>query len=74
VSGRPTATAELTRTEEQVARLAAAGRTNREIAEELFVTVRTAESHLSRIYHKLGIRGRTELAARFAASDPPTRS
>jgi DNA-binding CsgD family transcriptional regulator len=45
-----------------VARLAATGRTNREIAETLFLSVRTVETHLSHAYHKLGARSRTELA------------
>jgi DNA-binding CsgD family transcriptional regulator len=46
-----------------VARLAAAGRTNQEIADALFLSVRTVESHLSHAYAKLGVRSRTELAA-----------
>jgi DNA-binding NarL/FixJ family response regulator len=48
-------------TEEQVAQLVAAGRTNREVAAALFVTERTVESNLSHIYAKLGVRSRTEL-------------
>lgn len=55
---------ELTPTEQQVADLAAHGRSNREIAAELLVSVRTVESNLTRIYRKLGVRSRTELAAR----------
>ena len=43
-------------------RLAAAGRTNREIAHELYVTLKTVEGHLSRAYAKLGIEGRGGLA------------
>jgi len=43
-------------------RLAAEGRTNREIAHELYVTLKTVEGHLSRAYTKLGIRGRAELS------------
>ena len=54
--------AELTPTEAQVARLIVAGRRNREIAGELFVSVATVEAHLTRIYRKLGVRSRTELA------------
>jgi DNA-binding NarL/FixJ family response regulator len=75
VSGRRSTVGELTRAEERVARLAAAGRTNREIAETLFISVRTAEHHLSQIYRKLGVRSRTELATQFdaiASSLPPT--
>lgn len=58
------AAAELTATEHRVAELVSIGRSNREIAAELFVTVRTVESNLTRIYRKLGVRGRTELVAR----------
>jgi DNA-binding NarL/FixJ family response regulator len=61
IAGRPAPTGELTPTEERVASLAAAGRTNREIAETLFLSVRTVETHLSHAYHKLGARSRTEL-------------
>ena len=51
----------LTPSELRVAEIAARGRSNREIAEDLFVTVRTIEFHLSRAYEKLGIRSREEL-------------
>jgi DNA-binding CsgD family transcriptional regulator len=59
---------ELTRAERQVAELAAQGRTNREIADQLFMAPKTVEAHMSRILHKLGLRSRTELAATFAGS------
>jgi DNA-binding NarL/FixJ family response regulator len=49
-----------------VAALVAAGRTNREVAAELFTTVGTVEVHLTRIYRKLGLRSRTELARQVA--------
>ncbi|WNV85700.1 LuxR C-terminal-related transcriptional regulator [Umezawaea sp. Da 62-37] len=52
----------LTPAERQVARLAAAALTNREIAERLFVTEKTVEAHLSRVYRKLDVRSRTQLA------------
>jgi DNA-binding CsgD family transcriptional regulator len=42
---------------------AAAGHTNREVAQALFVSVHTVEDNLRRIYRKLGVRSRTELAA-----------
>lgn len=63
VSGRR-AREGLTPTEEQVAALAAEGLTNRQIAERLVLAVRTVEAHLTRIYAKLGVRSRTELARR----------
>lgn len=59
---------ELTAQELQVARIVAEGATNRETAGRLFVTEKTIETHLSRIYRKLGLRSRTELA-RLLAND-----
>jgi DNA-binding CsgD family transcriptional regulator len=56
---------ELTETERRIAELAADGRSNREIAGELFVTERTVEANLTRAYRKLGVRSRTELARRL---------
>jgi DNA-binding CsgD family transcriptional regulator len=53
----------LTPVEERIARLAAAGQTNREIAGSLFISVKTVEDNLSRIYRKLGIRSRAQLGA-----------
>ena len=50
--------------ERRVAELAARGMTNRQIADSLFVTVRTVESHLSNVYRKLGVSTRADLAAR----------
>jgi DNA-binding NarL/FixJ family response regulator len=61
---RPPAPLDLTSTEKRVAELAAAGHTNREIAQALFLSVHTVEDNLRRIYRKLGIRSRTELAAK----------
>jgi DNA-binding NarL/FixJ family response regulator len=53
--------AALTPREHEIAQLAAAGRTNREIAEQLVLSPRTIEAHLRTIYAKLGIRSRIEL-------------
>jgi DNA-binding CsgD family transcriptional regulator len=65
IGGRAPSSVDLTPTEEKVARLVATGRTNREVAVELFVSVHTVEANLKRIFRKLGIRSRTELASRF---------
>ncbi len=54
----------LTPAERRVAVLVAAGRTNREIAAALFLGERTVASHLTHVYAKLGVRSRTELAAK----------
>jgi DNA-binding NarL/FixJ family response regulator len=59
---------ELTPVEQRIAALVAVGQTNREVAATVFMSVRTVESHLGRIYRKLGIRSRTELAARASAA------
>ena len=54
---------ELTPTERQVAELVATGRSNKEVAAQLFMSVRTVEDNLSKIYRKLEIQSRSELAA-----------
>ena len=69
ISGRPRAAGGLTETERRVAELVAEGRSNKEVASVLFVTVRTVEANLSKVYAKLGIRSRTELARRLAAGE-----
>jgi pimeloyl-ACP methyl ester carboxylesterase/DNA-binding CsgD family transcriptional regulator len=62
--GSPTA---LTTRQQQVARLVAQGRTNREIAAELTITERSAESHVERIRDRLGFRSRSQLAVWYSA-------
>ncbi len=57
----------LTPSELRVARLAAEGNTNREIAQTLFVTQRTIETHLTHVFQKLEITSRGEVAARLNA-------
>lgn len=59
---------ELTPTEQRVAELVAEGRTNREVADAMFVSVKTVEANLSRIFQKLGISSRRELRTREASS------
>ncbi|MGZ4343277.1 MAG: ATP-binding protein [Solirubrobacteraceae bacterium] len=58
----------LTPSELRVAQLAAQGRTNREIAEHLFITLRTVEAHLTNSYAKLNIASRQQLAAALSSS------
>jgi DNA-binding NarL/FixJ family response regulator len=58
--------ARLTAPEESVARLVAEGRTNPGVARALGLTPRAVELHLSRIYHKLGVRTRRDLEAALA--------
>ena len=54
----------MTPQEQAVARLVATGRTNRQVADELLLSTKTVEVHLTRIYAKLGITSRSQLAAR----------
>jgi DNA-binding CsgD family transcriptional regulator len=61
--GRPGPRLTLTRREAEVAALAARGLTNREIADRLFVSVRTVEAHVDHVLTKLGFHTRTQLAA-----------
>lgn|GEM_PF-5691427 len=75
--GRPLRRSEqptLTQSELRVARLAAQGRSNDQIAQALFVTRRTVETHLTHAYAKLGITSRRELAGALGARDPDRRS
>lgn len=65
----------LTAREREIADLVAAGRTNREVAEQLVLRAKTIEAHLRNIYAKLGVRSRVELAREIerAAGSTPVR-
>ncbi|WP_116953447.1 helix-turn-helix transcriptional regulator [Jiangella endophytica] len=63
--GRRSGGLDLSAREHEIAVLAARGRTNREIATDLFLSPRTVESHVSSVLRKLGCRSRSELAARL---------
>lgn len=66
----------LSRREEQVAQMLATGRTNREIAEHLVLSVETVKDHVARVARKLGASNRTEAAIRYQqlAATPDQRS
>jgi DNA-binding CsgD family transcriptional regulator len=66
---RPASPSELTQTERRVAELAAVGHTNREVAQELFMSPKTVEANLARVYRKLAIKSRAELGARMGARE-----
>ena len=54
---------DLTPQEEEITKLVSAGATNQEVAQELYLSPKTVEYHLTRVYRKLGVRTRNELAA-----------
>ncbi len=66
ISGRAATPGALTPAEARIAALVAEGKTNREVAAALFLSERTVEGHLSRVFAKLGVRSRTELARELA--------
>ncbi len=73
--GRPgTGVHALTETERRVAELAASGLSNREVAARAFVSVKTVESNLTRVYRKLGVRSRVGLVEALRAVGEPPRS
>jgi DNA-binding CsgD family transcriptional regulator len=75
IGGRAAAPGTLTPTEERVAELVAAGRTYREVGDALFISPKTVQWNLSKIYRKLGVRSRAEMAAKLASErDRSTRS
>jgi DNA-binding CsgD family transcriptional regulator len=67
---RPPAPLGLTATEERVADMAAAGQTNRQVAQALFLSPRTVEANLARVYRKLGVSSRAELGAAMTRRKP----
>jgi DNA-binding CsgD family transcriptional regulator len=73
IGGRTPSSGDLSETERRVAELVASGMTNRQVADALFMSPRTVQSNLSRVFRKLGVRSRAELAAREAAGghNPP---
>lgn len=73
IGGRRRSKGGLTATERQIAELVAQGRSNKEVAAALFVTVKTVEANLSRVYAKLGLRSRAELARHLAEGEPAAK-
>jgi DNA-binding CsgD family transcriptional regulator len=71
IGGRKPSKGVLTATERQIAELVAEGRSNKEVAATLFVSVKTVEANLSRAYAKLGIRSRTGLARHLGDGESP---
>ena len=72
IGGRPPRTGALTPTERRVAELVAEGHTNREVADQLFLSAKTVAAHLTSAYAKLGVRSRTELAHRLRGTADDT--
>jgi len=68
IGGRSSSSGELSETERRIVELVVAGRRNRDVAAELSLSPNTVSWNLSKIYRKLGVRSRTELAAHIAAT------
>jgi DNA-binding CsgD family transcriptional regulator len=66
-------TSRLTETERRVAELVGSGQSNQETAAELFMSVKTVEANLTRIYRKLSVRSRTQLASRLNRPESATQ-
>ena len=66
VGSRPAASLDLSETERRIAQLVATGLTNRQVAEQAFISPKTVEANLAKIYRKLGISSRAELGAHMA--------
>ena len=71
IGGRAPSTDALTPTEEQVAALVAEGLSNKEVADRLFLSIKTVEANLSRIYRKMEVRSRTQLAQKIHGAAEP---
>ncbi len=67
---RPRSPDDLTESERRVAELAAAGMTNKDVAARLFMSPKTVEANLARVYRKLRIHSRAELGSRVRPPDP----
>lgn len=70
-SAVPNAWSLLSAREVQVARAVSAGRSNKEVADKMFISERTVKAHLGAIFEKLGVRDRLQLVLRLAASPEP---
>jgi DNA-binding CsgD family transcriptional regulator len=69
IEGYPSRSVGLTSTEQRVAELAASGMTNREVAAALYISPKTVDANLARIYRKLGIHSRAELGRAMRGSE-----
>jgi DNA-binding CsgD family transcriptional regulator len=70
IGGRTASAVALSETERRIVELVVAGRRNREVADELSLSPNTISWNLSKVYRKLGVTSRTELAAHVAGTPP----
>lgn len=68
IGGRAPSRGELTEAERRIAELVAEGRSNKQVAAALFITERSVETALTRVYRKLGVRSRAELMRQLASN------